>query len=217
MRRNLLLLAATTVALSSMACVPAQAGLLGAGNTVQAIYVDGSFNDLEYETSTGSVASPTPESLASTANFAEGTIDGSTISVSDTQITITNLLTPGTGEAYCYNGTAGTGCTDPIDGFEFLFTGENITSVSIDPSTTTGFLPVSGTFQGNTHDGLQLINNNEILVDITGDDPPTNGQLIIDINNGSSSPTPTPEPTSLALLASAALGIGTATRRRWRR
>ena len=215
MRRNLLLLAATTAALSSMACVSAQAGLLGAGNTVQAIYVDGSFSDLEYETPTGSVASPTPESLTSTANFAEGTIDGSTISVGDTQITITNLLTPGTGMAYCFSGAAGTACTDPIDGFEFLFTGEDITSVSVDPSSTAGFLPVTGIFQGNTHDGLQLINSNEILVDLTGDDPPTDANLIIDVNY--QPPTPTPEPTSLALLGSSVIGVGAATGKRRRR
>jgi hypothetical protein len=62
-----------------------------------------------------------------------------------------------------------------------------------------------------------LVSNNEILVDVTGDDPPTGAQLVLDITTGSSSPTPTPEPTSLALFGSAVIGIGAAARRRWLR
>jgi hypothetical protein len=32
--------------------------------------------------------------------------------------------------------------------------------VSADPASATGFQPVTGTFQGNTHLGLQLLSNN---------------------------------------------------------
>ena len=38
----------------------------------------------------------------------------------------------------------------------------------------------SGTFQGNTHLGLQLLSNNEIQVDVTGDLPNLNDKLILD-------------------------------------
>jgi hypothetical protein len=216
MKRDLLLLASTAAALSSMTPLSAHAGLLDAGSTVQATYVSGSFSNVEAELPVGG-SNTDPASLASSVGFQQGADDGSTISVGDTQIIITNLLTPGTGKAYCLSGVAGTACTDAIDGFDFLFTGENILGVTVDPATTAGFLPVSGTFQGSTHNGLQLISNNEILVDVTGDDPPTGAQLVLDITTGSSSPTPTPEPTSLALFGSAVIGIGAAARRRWLR
>ena len=69
-----------------------------------------------------------------------------------------------------------------IDGFDIKFTGENILGVSVDPASASGFLPVTGTFQGNTHLGLQLLSNNEIQVDVTGDLPLLGDRLILDLS-----------------------------------
>jgi LPXTG-motif cell wall-anchored protein len=54
--------------------------------------------------------------------------------------------------------------------------------VSVDPASASGFLPVTGTFQGNTHLGLQLLSNNEIQVDVTGDLPLLGDKLILDLS-----------------------------------
>jgi hypothetical protein len=78
--------------------------------------------------------------------------------------------------------TPGTACGDVIDGFDFKFTGENILGVSVDASSAPAFLPVTGTFQGHSHLGLQLLSNNEIQVDVTGDLPLPNDQLVLDLS-----------------------------------
>lgn len=95
----------------------------------------------------------------SPVNYQQGAADGSLIAVQDTQIVITNLLS---NALFCFLDTPGTACVDMIDGFDFQFTGEDILGVSVDPASAPDFLPVSGTFQGNTHLGLQLISSNEI-------------------------------------------------------
>jgi PEP-CTERM motif len=181
---------------------PAHAGLIGAGNTVQAFYYNSVFASPEGELD--AVTNTTnPASLAVPVNFLQGAADGSTIAVTDTQITITNLLS---GAAFCLAGDVGTACTDVIDGFDFKFTGENILGVSVDAASAAGFLPVSGTFQGNTHLGLQLLSNNEIQVDVTGDLPLLNDQLILDLAFPGTTTT-VPEPSSLAILAAGLVGL----------
>jgi hypothetical protein len=112
-------------------------------------------------------------------DFLQGAASGSTIHVGNTQITITNELS---GFPFCFANTPGTACVDVIDGFDFKFTGENILGVSVDPASASGFLPVTGTFQGNTHLGLQLLSNNEIQVDVTGDLPLLGDKLILDLS-----------------------------------
>ena len=133
------------------------------------------------------------------------------ILVADTRITIIDVLT---GVPFCRNGiSTDAACTDLISGFDFLFTGENILGVSVNPASAAAFLPVSGTFQGNTHLGLQLLGNNEIRVDVTGDLPSLNDMLILDLRFAATPPPSVPEPASLALLALGLAGLGFSKRR----
>jgi hypothetical protein len=119
----------------------------------------------------------------------QGAASGSTIHIGDNQITIKNLLA---GVPFCVANNSGTSCGDVIDGFDFKFTGENILGVSLDPSSAPAFRPVTGTFQGNTHLGLQLLSNNEIQVDVTGDLPALNDQLVLNLSFSSTVGVPGP-------------------------
>lgn len=179
--------------------VPSQAygdGLFGPTNTVQAFYYNGVLADPEGEITVGGSTSD-PASLTGPVDYQQGAADGSSIAIGNTQIVITNLLS---GLPFCISATVGSACTDPIDGFDFLFTGEDILGVSVDPSSAADFLPVSATFQGNTHLGLQLISPNEIRVDVTGDAPALNESLTLDLSFTSAT---VPEPSSAVLLGGA--------------
>ncbi len=176
--------------------------MFGAGNTVQMFYLNG-------PTSTGlipqggSTADATP--LTAAVTYPDNQGFGFTSTVFDTQIVITNLVA----SPFCsVSGNVGTACGDTINGFRFLFTGENITSVTVDPATAPAFLPVTGTFQSNTHLGLQLIGPNEILIDVTGDNPNVNDQLILDVIAGSPTTSATPLPAALPLFASGLGALG---------
>ena len=181
--------------------------LFGAGNTVQMFYLNG-------PTSTGlipqggSTADATPLTVAVT--YPDNQQFGFTSTVFDTQIVITNTSPI----PFCSSSNVGSACSDTINGFRFLFTGENITSVTIDPATAPAFFPATGTFQSNTHLGLQLISPNEILIDVTGDNPNVNDQLILDVIAGSPTTSATPLPAALPLFAS---GLGALGLLGWRR
>jgi len=180
------LLASIVLGLAGLIPSHAHAGLLNAGATVQAFYYNGVFAGPEAELAVGALTTD-PVSLATTVDYQQGA-DLTTIHISDTRITFTNLLS---GFPFCLASTTGTACIDVIDGFDLKFTGENILGVTVDPSSAVGFLPVAGTFQGNTHLGLQLLSNNEIRLDVTGDLPLLNDQLVLDL---SFSPTTSPVP-----------------------
>jgi hypothetical protein len=165
----------------------AHAGLIGPGTTVQAFYYNSVFASPEGEIPVGG-STTDPTSLAAPVDYTQGAADGSTIHISNTQIAIKNLLA---NAPFCFANTPGTACVDVIDGFDFKFTGENILGVSVDPSSAAAFLPVTGTFQGNTHLGLQLLSNNEIRVDVTGDLAAVNDQLVLDLSF-STAPVPGP-------------------------
>ena len=200
------LLASTT--LLGLALLPSQAyaDLLGAGKTVQAFYYNGVFASPEGEIPVGAGTSD-PAPLNSPVVYTEGSADGSLISIGSTQIIITNLIS---GAPFCTANAVGTACPDVIDGFDFKFTGENILGVSVDPASAADFRPVTGSFQGNTHLGLQLISPNEIRVDVTGDEPALNDRLVLD---ASFTPvTTTPEPHTLPFLCGI-LGLGLLIRR----
>lgn len=205
-------LLASTMLIGLAALLPnqANAGLLGAGRTVQAFYYNGVFAGPEGEIAVGA-SSTDPASLVAPVNYTQGAADGSTISVGDTQIQITNLLSDA---PFCVANTPGSACTDVIDGFDFLFTGESILGVSVDSASASDFLPVTASFQGKTHLGLQLISANEIRVDVTGDLPAVNDKLILDATFSTS--VNSPEPHTLPLLCGA-LGFGILIRRVFRR
>jgi hypothetical protein len=188
--------------------------LFGAGNTVQAFYYNSTFASPEGEIPVGG-STTDPTSLAAAVDYTQGAADGTLITVGaggGIQIVITNLLS---GAPFCLASTSGSACVDQIDGFDFKFTGENILGVSVDAASAAAFLPVNGTFQGKTHLGLQLLSNNEIQVDVTGDLPAVNDQLILDLSFATPPPPPaTPLPAALPLFAT---GLGALGLLGWRR
>jgi hypothetical protein len=190
---------------------PALAGLLNAGATVLTDFFPGT-NDsrAEENENTVSFGSPNALSLASPVNYVQGADDGSTIVIGDTSITITNVLA----STFCGDGTSvGSACSDQIDGFKFQFTNENILGATVDPASSAGFTPA--TF--DTHTGLDLIDGNDLLIDLTGADPAVNGTLTIDLTfTENQPPPPLPEPASLGMFGVALGGI-VATRRRRRK
>lgn len=183
---------------------PASAGLIGAGRTVQVTYYNGSTSAAENEsTSSG----PGPVSIASAGvTFLAGTNSGSTVQISDNQITIVNTAS---NTPYCSGNFASTGCTDQISGFDVLFTGESITGVSVNAALTDPSMePVFGTAPPYQypHNGLQLLSANEILVDLTGDLPAGTQTLTLNVTTAAGS-VGTPEPRSVALLGVGLLGL----------
>ena len=169
-------LLATMLGLASLIPSQAHADLIGTGKTVQAFYYNGVFNNPAGLIPDGAATSD-PIELIMPVDFTNN-VSLTDIHVGATQIMLTNKSS---GFPYCFANTPGTACVDVINGFDFKFTGENILGVSVDPASAAAFLPVSGMFQGNTHLGLQLLSNNEIQVDVTGDLPLLNDQLILDL------------------------------------
>ena len=124
-------LIAAVAPLFATAGAPAHAGLINGGtNTVSAFfYINApatpsgggcdqyteSYCEQEYNYNSMGMAQYV---LTIPAHFVQASINGSTIDVGDTQIVITNEL-PAT---FCGDGvSAGSACTDPFTGFEFLF------------------------------------------------------------------------------------------------
>jgi hypothetical protein len=140
-------------------------------------------------------------------DFLQGVTSGSTISVGDTQIVITNDISA----TFCSDGvSAGSACTDPFTGFEFVFSsGVDIKGVSVDPASAADFRPNDTA----PHDGLQLLSPTRIVVDVTGAPPAVGDQLILDLSFTPVGPT-VPEPSTWALMLLGFAGLGFAG---WRR
>jgi hypothetical protein len=195
---------------------PAQAGLLGSGRTVLAQYYNGTTSGPEIQQDAATLVFG-PASLATNASFNPGAISGSRITVTDTKITIT-LTGALSGLPFCADAVSvGNACKDDISGFDFLFTGENILGVSVDPASAPAFRPVTGTFPNTKiHLGLQPpISPNEVQVDVTGDVASAGDQLILDLSFATvPPPPPVPEPATLTLLGAGLLGLVGARRAR---
>ena len=147
-------------------------------------YIDGMGN---------SVNSPAP---MAPVDFLQGAVSGSTISVGDTQIVITNEFT---NQPLCSTALP---CADAFVGFSFAFAfsgGVHITDVAVDPSSAADFLPVSG--------GLTF-NPTDIFVNVVGDNPAAGDKLILDVTAAGSTPViPEPSTWTLMLLGFAGLGF----------
>ena len=112
------LLATTAFAgLAIVTLTPARAGLIGVGGTVQAQFDFvlpnvGAGVEPEANQATATTAAA---ALTAPVTFSQGADDGSTITVSNTQITITNNLTI----PFCFGTGVGNSCNDPYDTFLF--------------------------------------------------------------------------------------------------
>src|SRR5579863_3453412 len=204
MRFGLVVVAAA--ALLAGASAQAQAGLVGGGtNTVSASFwfpsstvpppaCDDTTNP-NCENEKDSMGNATPTIPAS---FVEGPADGSTISVGDTKIVITNELDV----PFCSTALP---CSDVFTGFAFSFSsGVDITSVTTDPASAADFRPIAG--------GLTFAPTG-IFVNVVGDNPAPGDQLILDVTTGGGPPA-VPEPSTWALMLLGFAGLGLAG---WRR
>lgn len=188
-----------TVALFCAA--PASAGLINANSTVDIFF--GSQTSQSYPSQVFSTAAPGPFSLSAPippTNFHNTEPFNSTADAgfwfSNTAVTI-------------YNNAGGSPTDpqvpflDPFTTFDFKFTNEAITGVTVDPLSAADFLP--NTTSPNT--GLTLVGPNEFTVDAAGDNPVYLSKLIIDVSFASTPAVPEPSTWAMMLLGFASLGF----------
>jgi hypothetical protein len=195
---------------------PARAGLINPTSTVDPYfdYVDSTSVPQAVASQVFKSAAPGPFSLAAPINPSTlytselyNLVSETGFLITDTAVTIYNNLG---GDAnnpkapFCFSsGSSGSSCADPYDTFDFKFTNENITGVSIDSLSSADFLPaVFG-----SHLGLTLVSPNEFTVDVTGDDPNYLSELIIDVSFAAPSEIPLPPTLSLFAGGLGALGL----------
>jgi hypothetical protein len=150
---------------------------------------------LDYQGPSGPTNSPLP---IVPVTYLDDFLTGTTVSVGDTKITITN----GLAGLFCPDG----GCTaGEFSGYVFTFTGApDITKVTVDSASSSDFQPV-------LPGGLSFTATT-ISVNVAGDNLAVGDQLILDVTSGS---TPTvPEPSTWALMLLGFAGLGFAGRRR---
>jgi hypothetical protein len=126
----------------------------------------------------------------------------------NSQVVIYNNASPSL--PFCFSSSdTGSKCADPYNTFDFTFTNEDITAVSVASNSSADFAPAAF----GSHLGLQLVNANEFTVDVTGDNPAYLSTLIINVTTGGSGP-PVPEPSTWAMMVLGFAGLGYAAYRR---
>jgi hypothetical protein len=202
------LIGAAALALLMQPSPPARAGLVGAAvqtasylnvsnpppaaSPTECTIIDCSI--LDYEGPSGPTNSPLP---IVPVTYLEDSLTATTVSVANTQITITNDLAG----LFCPT----MGCTPgDFSGYGFTFTGApDITGVTVDAASSSAFLPIAG--------GLTF-GATDIFVNVAGDNLAVGDQLILDVATGTPV-SPIPEPRSLTLLAIGLIGLFAIARR----
>jgi hypothetical protein len=124
-------------------------------------------------------------------NYLEDSLTLTTVSVGDTQITITNNAAG----AFCPNGVSADCTPGNFSGYVFSYTGApDITNVTAGGSAD--FQPVKLTFTADS-----------ITVNVAGDILAVGDQLILDVTTGTVSQTPLPATLPLFATGLGALGL----------
>lgn len=194
--RARILFAVTNLAFVCMASVPAHAGLINPTSTVNVFfdYVDPTNGPQVAPSQVFNSGAPGPFSLSApiippgtpmytTEPYNLASVTG--FWFTNTQVTIYNNQTPPV--PFCFSSSnTGSSCADPYNTFDFKFTNEDITSVTVDASSSADFLPA--TF--GSHTGLTLVSPSEFTVDVTGENPAFLSTLVIDVTTFSAAPGP---------------------------
>lgn len=186
---------------------PAQAGLIGAGDTVTATYFYSSHTSADAQP-LNSVALGTTDPaplVPGGVDFMQNASDFATIRVGDTSIIVTNLLSG----QFCTVQTQP--CPDSFNGFEFRFTGAvNITGVTVDTmASAPDFQPIPSDVTSSATD---------ITVNLAGlPHVAANDQLVLGLTFQQTQPPPEPGPASLLLRGTALLGVAVTRHGRVRR